>query len=83
MEVLITKKRNGRYIVSHPKFPPTIIRVYGTRLTEAYVTPGDPVGLNDVCNLPLRIMKSNDLDVFDRVRADVTMKFIEKIRQSV
>lgn len=80
MEVLITRQRDGRYMITHPKYPPIIERVYGTRHTECYVRPGDPVGLKGVCDLPVRLMKQ-ELKQFESLRAEVSLRFIERVKK--
>lgn len=45
----LTKRGEDRYMVTN--LYPTICRVYGTRRVDAYVTPGDSIGVNSLCKM--------------------------------
>lgn len=58
MELYLTRQLNGQYMLT--KYPPIIQEVDGVGVKDAYVVPGEPVGMRNVCDLILRVCEIKD-----------------------
>lgn len=58
MELYLTRQLNGQYMLT--KYPPIIQDVDGIGKKDAYIVPGEPIGLRNVCNLILRVVEINE-----------------------
>jgi hypothetical protein len=54
MELWLTRQRNGMYMLTLNK--PIIADVEGRGYQDAYVQPGDPIGMRNFCDLILKIV---------------------------
>lgn len=54
MKVHITERPNGLFLIT--AFRPEITTIRGTDKVEAYVRPGDPIGLNNLCRPAIRLL---------------------------
>lgn len=54
MEVWMTRQRNGQYMLT--KYKPIIAQVEGRDYTDAYVVPGEPIGVRNLCDSLLKIL---------------------------
>tara|TARA_R110000868_G_scaffold363356_1_gene625648 strand:- start:526 stop:792 length:267 start_codon:yes stop_codon:yes gene_type:complete len=54
MEVWMTRQRNGQYMLT--KYKPIMAQVEGRDYVDAYVLPGEPVGVRNLCDALLRIL---------------------------
>lgn len=53
MELWLTRQMNGMYMLTYHK--PIIAEVTGRGYMDAYVPPGDPVGIRNFCDLILKV----------------------------
>lgn len=53
MELYLTRQHNGLYMLT--KYPPIIQDIDGVGVKDAYIVPGEPIGLRNVCNLILKV----------------------------
>ncbi len=58
MELYLTRQLNGQYMLT--KYPPIIQDVDGVGKKDAYIVPGEPIGLRNVCSLILRVVEINE-----------------------
>lgn len=54
MELWLTKQHNGLYMLTVKK--PIIAKVEGRDFEDAYVAPGEPVGMRNFCDLILKLV---------------------------
>jgi len=54
MEVWMTRQRNGLYMLT--RYKPIIAQVDGRDFMDAYVVPGEPIGVRNLCDALLRIL---------------------------
>ena len=54
MEVWMTRQRNGQYMLT--KYKPVMAQVEGRDYMDAYVLPGEPIGVRNLCDALLKIM---------------------------
>lgn len=54
MELWLTRQMNGMYMLTYHK--PLIQEVEGRGYSDAYVPPGDPVGIRNFCDLILKVV---------------------------
>ena len=54
MELWLTRQRNGMCMLTYYK--PIISEVDGRGYMDAYVPPGDPVGIRNFCDLILKVV---------------------------
>ncbi len=54
MEVWMTRQRNGQYMLT--KYKPIMAQVEGRDYMDAYVLPGEPIGVRNLCDALLKIM---------------------------
>lgn len=55
MEMYLTRQRNGLYMLT--AFEPIFAKVEGRDFEDAYVIPGEPVGMRNFCDLILQLVK--------------------------
>lgn len=53
MELYLTRQHNGLYMLTALK--PILSRVEGRDFEDAYVAPGEPVGMRNFCDLILKL----------------------------
>lgn len=54
MELYLTRQHNGLYMLT--KMAPVSCRVEGRDFDDAYVAPGEPVGMRNFCDLILKLV---------------------------
>lgn len=54
MELYITRQKNGLYMLT--KYRPIFCKVEGRDYEDAYVVPGEPVGMRNFCDLLLKLV---------------------------
>lgn len=54
MELWLTRQMNGMYMLTFNK--PIIADVEGRGYRDAYVPPGDPVGIRNFCDMILKVV---------------------------
>jgi hypothetical protein len=54
MEMYLTRQHNGLYMLTALK--PILSRVEGGDFEDAYVAPGEPVGMRNFCDIILRLV---------------------------
>lgn len=54
MEVWMTRQRNGQYMLT--KYKPLMAMVEGRDYMDAYVLPGEPIGVRNLCDAILKIL---------------------------
>lgn len=54
MEVWMTRQRNGQYMLT--KYKPIMAMVEGRDYMDAYVLPGEPIGVRNLCDAILKIL---------------------------
>jgi hypothetical protein len=54
MEMYLTRQHNGLYMLTALK--PILSRVEGRDFEDAYVAPGEPVGMRNFCDIILRLV---------------------------
>ena len=54
MELYLTRQMNGQYMLTYYK--PIIADVEGRGFKDAYVAPGDPIGIRNFCDLILKVV---------------------------
>lgn len=54
MELWLTRQMNGMYMLTFNK--PIIADVEGRGYRDAYVPPGDPVGIRNFCDIILKVV---------------------------
>ena len=55
MELYLTRQRNGLYMLT--KNEPIFCVVEGRDFEDAYIAPGEPVGMRNFCDLILKLVK--------------------------
>jgi hypothetical protein len=55
MELYLTRQKNGLYMLT--AFEPIFAKVEGRDFDDAYVRPGEPVGMRNFCDLILKLIK--------------------------
>lgn len=55
MELYLTRQRNGLYMIT--LMEPVFSKVQGRDFEDAYVAPGEPVGMRNFCDLILKLVK--------------------------
>jgi hypothetical protein len=53
MEIYLTRQQNGLYMLT--KYPPIIQEIDGIGVKDAYIVPGEPIGIRNVCDLILKV----------------------------
>ena len=54
MEIYLTRQHNGLYMLTKNK--PIFQTVEGREFEDAYVTPGEPIGMRNFCDLILNMV---------------------------
>jgi hypothetical protein len=54
MEVWLTRQHNGQYMLT--KYKPIMAQVEGRDYKDAYVMPGEPIGVRNLCDAILKIL---------------------------
>lgn len=54
MELYLTRQHNGLYMLT--KYEPVIMKVDGRDFEDAYIVPGEPVGMRNFCDLILPLV---------------------------
>lgn len=54
MKLWLTRQRNGLYMLTANE--PIITKVEGRDFEDAYVAPGEPVGIRNFCDLILKLV---------------------------
>jgi hypothetical protein len=55
MKLWLTRQHNGLYMLTAMK--PIFAKVEGRDFEDAYVAPGEPVGMRNFCDLILKLVK--------------------------
>lgn len=75
MELWLTRQMNGMYMLTY--HPPVIAEVEGRGYKDAYVPPGDPVGIRNFCDLILKVAGlEGQLNRLDSVKIYLTGNII-------
>lgn len=75
MELWLTRQRNGMYMLTFNK--PIIADVEGRGYKDAYVPPGDPVGIRNFCDLILKLIGTESrLNRLDSVKIELDGKLL-------
>lgn len=78
MRLWITRQSNGLYMLT--KHKPVIAEVEGRNFKDAYILPGEPVGMRNFCDLllqlagvtePLRRLESIEVEITGNMIKDV------------
>ncbi len=76
MEVWMTRQRNGQYMLT--KYKPIMAMVEGRDYMDAYVVPGEPIGVRNLCDAILRVLnKSISLKRGESVLIELSGKIID------
>lgn len=71
MELWLTRQRNGMYMLTYHK--PIICDVEGRGYQDAYVPPGDPVGIRNFCDLILKTVNlEGQLNRLESIKINLT-----------
>lgn len=54
MRLFLTRQHNGLYMLT--KLKPTFADVQGTDFVDAYIQPGEPIGIRNLCNMILLVL---------------------------
>lgn len=54
MELYLTRQHNGLYMLTKNK--PLYVTVEGRDFSDVYVSPGEPVGIRNFCDLILKLV---------------------------
>ena len=54
MNLYLTRQQNGLYMLT--KYKPVFAKVEGKDFEDAYVMPGEPVGIRNFCNFILSVV---------------------------
>ena len=54
MELYLTRQHNGLYMLTRLK--PMMAMVEGRNFEDAYIVPGEPVGMRNFCDLILKLI---------------------------
>lgn len=54
MKVYLTRQQNGLYMLT--KYKPIFSKVEGRDFEDAYVAPGEPIGMRNFCDLILPLV---------------------------
>lgn len=54
MELFLTRQHNGLYMLTAKE--PIMAKVDGREFEDAYVAPGEPVGMRNFCDLILKLL---------------------------
>ena len=73
MKLYLTRQRNGDYMLT--AFKPLVLRVKGNDYDDAYMRPGDPIGVRHLCADGVKSAGIELLEL-ESVRVDVTLKVI-------
>lgn len=57
MQLYLTRQHNGLYMLT--KLKPTFADVQGTDFVDAYIQPGEPIGIRNLCNMILVVLGIN------------------------
>lgn len=76
MELWLTKQRNGQYMLT--KYKPILAQVEGRDYTDAYVIPGEPIGVRNLCDAILAILdKPTNLKRGESILIELSGRIIE------
>ncbi len=76
MEVWMTRQRNGQYMLT--RYKPIMAMVEGRDYMDAYVVPGEPIGVRNLCDAILKILdKPLQLKRGESVLIELAGKVIE------
>lgn len=76
MEVWMTRQRNGQYMLT--KYKPIMAEVEGRGYVDAYVVPGEPIGVRNLCDAILKILdRPVNLKRGEMVLVELSGKVIE------
>lgn len=78
MRLWLTRQRQGDYMLSYRH--PVMMEVNGAGEVDAYIEPGEPIGVRHLCPGGVRALIGRDLEVLESVRVDLSMREIEKSR---
>lgn len=76
MELYLTRQHNGLYMLT--KYEPIFEKVEGRDFEDAYVKPGEPIGMRNFCDLILPLV---GLDKQLRRGESVKIELVGKILQ--
>ena len=57
MKLWLTRQRNGMYMLT--KYKPVITLVEGRGYEDVYVVPGEPIGIRNLCDAILVLLKTD------------------------
>lgn len=76
MEVWMTRQRNGQYMLT--KYKPIMAEVEGRGYMDAYVVPGEPIGVRNLCDALLRILdRKVDLKRGESILVELSGRIID------
>ena len=76
MEVYLTRQRNGLYMLT--KYKPIFTKVEGRDFEDAYVAPGEPIGMRNFCDLILPLVGlTKPLIRGESIRVELNGKILE------
>lgn len=76
MEVWMTRQRNGQYMLT--KYKPIMAMVEGRDYMDAYVVPGEPIGVRNLCDAILKMLdKPIQLKRGESILVELAGKIIE------
>jgi hypothetical protein len=55
MKLFLTRQKNGLYMLT--KYKPITRRVEGRDFSDAYVIPGEPIGVRNLCDAILNLIE--------------------------
>ena len=70
MEMYLSRQANGLYMLT--EFEPLRKKVGQTDKEDFYVPPGDSIGIRNLCNIALWILKADKLKRMETVKVDLT-----------
>lgn len=71
MELWLTRRQGGLYMLTY--LPPVISRIKGSQKLDAYFAYGEPIGMNNLCELGVfKIFGIDDLPPLNSTRVSIT-----------
>ncbi len=75
LRLWLTRQRDGNYMVTATK--PVMTEVMGTGVKDAYIEPGEPIGVRHLCPLGVRMMWGIELAKCESRRVKFTGELLE------
>jgi len=76
MRLWLTKRPNCTHVLTYLK--PVTKRVYGTRVVDVYLEPGEPIGVMNLCEPGVQQLLGRTLESLETIYVDLTMTEIPR-----